>query len=149
MKLNQEGINLILSFEGFESQPYICAGGKATIGYGTTVYPNGVKVTMQDPPITKATAKKLFEATIIPYENAVAQLVKYPITENQAAALISFTYNVGIANFKSSTLLKRVNANTNDPAIRTEFSKWIKAKGKILNGLIKRRKAESDLYFKR
>jgi lysozyme len=61
--------------------------------------------------------------------------------------LVSFAYNVGVANFKKSTLLKLVNANPNDPNIKNEFMKWKKANSVVLNGLIKRRNEESNYYF--
>jgi lysozyme len=60
---------------------------------------------------------------------------------------VSFCYNLGPANLKSSTLLKKANVNPNDPTIAQEFLKWNKAGGKALKGLTKRRQAESDLYF--
>ena len=57
-------------------------------------------------------------------------------------------YNIGIGNFDLSTLKKKVIANPNDPAIRDEFMKWVSSKGKQLPGLVKRREAEANLYFK-
>ncbi len=66
---------------------------------------------------------------------------------NQFDALVSFCYNVGPANLKSSTLLKKVNINPNDPTIKNEFLKWTKAGGKVLKGLVTRRTAEAELYF--
>jgi lysozyme len=69
------------------------------------------------------------------------------INQNQFDALVSFCYNVGPGNLKSSTLLKKVNANPNDPTIRTEFLKWNKGGGKVLAGLTRRRTAEANLYF--
>jgi len=74
-------------------------------------------------------------------------LVKSNVTENNFAALVSFTFNVGTGNLKKSTLLKKVNLNPNDPTIRSEFMKWNKGAGKVLAGLTKRRQAEADLYF--
>ena len=65
----------------------------------------------------------------------------------QFDALVSFAYNVGVGNFAKSTLLKKVNANPNDPTIRSEFEKWNKANGRVLKGLVTRRKEEADLYF--
>jgi lysozyme len=69
------------------------------------------------------------------------------VSENQFSALVCFAYNVGIGNLKKSTLLKKVNVNPNDETIAAEFAKWNKAGGKVLNGLVRRRKAEADLYF--
>ena len=63
-------------------------------------------------------------------------------------SLVSLSYNIGISSFMNSTLLKKVNANPNDITIGLEFAKWNKGGGKILNGLVKRRAAESELYFR-
>ena len=81
------------------------------------------------------------------YENQVALLVRKPITQNQFDALVSFTYNLGATNLSKSTLLKKVNKNPNDKSIASEFMKWNRAGGKVLNGLTKRRKDEAALYF--
>lgn len=76
---------------------------------------------------------------------AVQRLVKTPITQEQYDALTSFTFNVGSGNLASSTLLKYLNAGQ-CRAAAAEFHKWIKAKGKVLNGLITRRERESALF---
>jgi lysozyme len=60
---------------------------------------------------------------------------------------VSFAYNLGTNALKGSTLLKKVNLKPADPAIQTEFEKWTHAAGKVLSGLVKRRKAEAYLYF--
>jgi lysozyme len=70
------------------------------------------------------------------------------LTQSQFDALTSFCYNLGGGNLKSSTLLKKVNLNPNDPTIKAEFLKWNKAGGKVLAGLTRRREAEATLYFK-
>jgi lysozyme len=70
------------------------------------------------------------------------------VNQNQYDALVSFVFNLGIGAFRKSTLLKKIQANPNDPAIRAEFMKWVNAGGKPLKGLITRRAAEADLYFK-
>jgi lysozyme len=77
----------------------------------------------------------------------IEEFVTVPINQNQADALISFAYNVGVGAFMSSTLLKRINAGGTEQAIRYEFSRWVKASGQTLPGLVRRREAEADLYF--
>lgn len=62
-------------------------------------------------------------------------------------AVVSFTFNLGAGNLYNSTLLKKVNRNPDDPAIRQEFEKWVYADGRVLQGLVDRRKAEADMYF--
>lgn len=148
MKTGQKGLDLIKKFEGWYSEPYLDPIGLATIGYGFTYYlPGRKKVTMKDKPLTKAQGEPMLKEILANYENDVNRLVKKPLNQNQFDALVSFTYNLGAKNLGESTLLKKVNINPNDPTIVTEFMKWVNAGGKPLNGLIRRRKAEADLYF--
>ena len=69
------------------------------------------------------------------------------INQNQFDALVSFVFNLGVGNFARSTLLRKIKSNPNDPTIRKEFERWIYAGGKVLNGLVRRRREEADLYF--
>jgi lysozyme len=147
-KTGSEGIKLIKFFEGFRSKPYLCPASIPTIGYGATYYPNGKKVTLNDAPIDEAYASQLLQNMLGMYEKSVDSFCRDDITQNQFDALVSFAYNLGIGALKSSTLLKKVNANPNDPTIRDEFNKWVMGGGKKLPGLVKRRASEADLYFK-
>lgn len=146
MKLNKKGIELMHQFEGLSLNAYICPAGVPTIGYGNTYYESGRKVQIGDS-ITKERAEKIFQWVADSFAIRVRQLVKKQLNENQFSALVSFTYNLGVANLKSSTLLKKVNVNPNDPTIFNEFLKWNKAGGKVLTGLTRRRQAEGNLYF--
>ena len=148
MRLGSKGLELIKSFEGFYSKPYLDPIGIPTIGYGATYYPNKKKVTMKDKPLTEKEASDLLKEMMVTYENDVKRLVKRELNQNQFNALVSFTYNLGSANLGKSTLLKKVNANPCDKTIKDEFLKWNKAGGKVLNGLTRRRNAEAELYFK-
>lgn len=151
--INSKGITLIKTFEGLKLQPYICPAGKPTIGYGTTVYPSGKKVKMTDPAITESIATKFLMHDISNAENHIIKLVTKPLTANQFSALVSFVYNVGTFNFKRSTLLKKVNINPDDVTIRNEFMKWVKITDPktgwkvVTKGLVRRRQAESELYY--
>jgi len=147
MKTSKKGIELIKRYEGFRSKPYLDAVGIPTIGYGATHYGNGIKVKMTDKPITEEEATILLSKMLVSYEDSVNRLVTRELNQNQFDALVSFTYNLGGANLKSSTLLKKVNANPCDRTIADEFNKWVNAGGKKLNGLVKRRKEEAKLYF--
>lgn len=147
MKLNKAGADLIKSFEGLKLTAYKCSANKETIGYGNTFYEDGTPVKLGDK-ITKERADSLFELISDDFAKKVVPLVKSKLNENQFGAIVSFAYNAGIGNLKSSTLLKKVNANPVDETIRAEFMKWDKAGGKQLAGLTRRRKAEADLYFK-
>jgi lysozyme len=146
-KSSSKGIELIKSFEGFYAKPYLCPANVATIGYGTIRYPNGKKVTLSDVPITKETATSYLMDNLTTYEKSVDAFCRDDINQNQFDALVSFCYNVGSTALKSSTLLKKVNANPNDPEIKFEFLKWNRGGGRVLKGLIRRREAEVQLYF--
>jgi lysozyme len=147
-KTSKQGIDLIKSFEGLKLKPYLCSAKVPTIGYGSTRYNNGVKVTLKDTPITEEKALVLLEDTLKQYELAVDAFCVDTINQNQFDALVSFAYNCGVGNLKSSTLLKKVNLNPSDPTISNEFLRWNKAAGKPLKGLTNRRIAEATLYFK-
>lgn len=144
MKTSQKGINLILSFEGFSAKPYLDSAGIPTIGYGNTYYPGGKKVTMKDPSISKEKGTELFSSVLPVYEKIVNSKIKVNLTQNQFDALVSHTYNTG----GSDTLFSLINKKANPEVIKNWFiSRYITAGGKVLNGLIRRRKAESDLFF--
>jgi len=144
MKTSQKGINLIVSFEGFSAKPYLDSARIPTIGYGNTYYPGGKKVTMKDPEITKERGDELFVAVLPTYEKIVNSKVKVDLTQNQFDALVSHTYNTG----GSDTLFSLINRKAADSEIKDWFIKrYITAGGKVLSGLIRRRKAEADLFF--
>lgn len=147
MKLNKAGSDLIKAFEGCKLKAYQCSAKKWTIGYGNTFYEDGSPV-LPGHAITQEKADQLFELIANDFAAKVAKLITSIVTLNQFAALVSFAYNCGVNNLQKSTLLKKVNANPNDPAIRAEFLRWNKAMGKVLLGLTRRREAEANLYFK-
>jgi len=147
--INKATLDLIKSFEGLVLKAYVdpATGGEPiTIGYGTTIYPNGEKVKLGDV-ITEVQATEYLQEDVDRFATKVYQLLKQPVNDNQFGALTSFAYNVGIGNLKSSTLLKKVNINPNDASIAAEFMKWNKAAGKVMKGLTRRRESESKLYF--
>jgi len=146
-KTGKKGIDLIKKFEGCSLIPYVCPAGVITIGYGNTFYPDGTRVTMADTPISEERAVELLQDILEDFEKYVDSFVVDSINQNQFDALVSFTYNLGPGNLKASTLLKKVNANPNDLSIQDEFMKWVKAGGRTLKGLVKRREAEASLYF--
>lgn len=144
MKISQNGIHLILFFEGFSAKPYLDSAGIPTIGYGNTYYPGGKKVTMKDPAISKEKGEELFSMVLPAYEKVVNNKIKIALTQNQFDALVSHTYNTG----GSDTLFSLINKKADPETIRHWFtSRYITAGGKVLNGLIRRRKAEADLFF--
>ncbi|WP_409246581.1 lysozyme, partial [Acinetobacter baumannii] len=102
------GVNLISGFEGTRFTAYDDGVGIWTIGTGTTVYPNGVKVKKGDA-CTAEQAKTYFKHDLAKFEKTVNESVTVPLTQNQFDALVSLTYNIGSGAFKNSTLLKKLN----------------------------------------
>lgn len=141
MKIGIDGLNLIKEFEGVRLQAYKCQADRWTIGYGhtTDVGPDDV--------ITEAQAVFLLRQDVAESERAVNRYVHVPLTQNQFDALVSFVFNLGIGNFRTSTLLKKLNAGDYDGAAQ-EFGRWIHAGGKALPGLVRRREAERVLFLK-
>lgn len=147
-KASDSCIALIKQYEGFRSKPYLCPAKIPTIGYGNTFYEDGRKVSLSDPEITEQRAVELLKFVLKSFEQYVDSYCRDDINQQQFDALVDFCYNVGPQNLKTSTLLKKVNLNPIDESIKLEFAKWVKGGGKTLPGLVKRRKSESDLYFK-
>lgn len=142
MMPSKNAIDLIKSFEGLKLKAYQDPIGIWTIGYGTIQYPNGRKVRQGDI-ITEdhATVYLMHEV------NLKSKGITAIVNQNQFDALVSFAYNLGTGALNRSTLLKKVKADPCDPTIRNEFMKWVNAGGRQLAGLVRRRKAEADLYF--
>lgn len=171
VKISQDGINLIKYFESLHDgdlskvglQPKMCPAGYWTEGYGHVIIHNGrmlegvenKELAYQLSKIkTEEDAIKTLMDDLTRYEDTVNTYVKIAITQSQFDALTSFTYNVGKGNFRSSTLLKKLNNlvyNNNRllEEVATEFLRWNKAKGKVLKGLTLRRIAEKNLFLKR
>jgi lysozyme len=148
MNISKKGIEFIIAFEGIRTKPYLCSAKICTIGVGTTIYPNGVKVSMSDKPITLEQAKEYLMHDLQKFEKGVSELIgQTNLTQNQFDALVSFAYNCGLGNLKTSTLLKLVRALPTSEAIFNQFLRWNKAGGKEVSGLTRRRKAEAELYY--
>lgn len=143
---SDNGIALIKRFEGYRSSPYICPAGVPTIGYGTIIYPDGRKVSRSDADIKESQATAYLRSDVSRFESHVKKMVTSEINQHQFDALVSFAYNLGTGALKRSTLLKKVNADPNDPSIKDEFLRWVNAGGKKLKGLVLRREAEAQLY---
>lgn len=146
MEISRKGIDLIKSFEGFRPKMYLDSANLPTIGWGTLIDEEGEKWLLTAT-INELTAENLLRLDIIIFEKRLALLIKKPLTQNQYDAIVSFAYNVGTAAVRKSTLLIKLNKNPNDPTIRNEFMKWIRAGGKENKGLKNRRAKEADLYF--
>lgn len=157
MKTGSQGIELITFYEGIRLEPYLCPANKVTIGIGKVLldkdgnmlqgkdgllkskdlYPEYQKITKD---IAIADLKKDLEH----YEKSINSL-KIDLKQNEFDALVSFIYNLGFGALQQSTLLKRINTREGD--IEAAFMMWVKAGGKTLPGLVKRRKAEATLFL--
>jgi lysozyme len=137
---------LIEEYEGIKLKAYRCPKGIPTIGIGSTRYDDGRKVKLGDE-ISLDYAEMLYEREVDKIRKEVDQLVIPDLNRNQEDALVSFAYNIGINAFKSSTLLEKVNKDPRSNSIKREFMKWTTSGGRRLKGLVKRRRAEVDLYF--
>ncbi|QHI96135.1 glycoside hydrolase family protein [Aristophania vespae] len=137
---------LIKQFEGCSLIPYLCPAGFWTIGYGSTVSANGKPVTDLTKPITWSEANSLLLSTIQDVQKQLARVVTIFVTPQQEAALISLIYNIGIGNFRRSTLLKLLNTGQMKQAAE-QFLRWNKSQGQTLSGLTQRRKAERAVFL--
>ena len=143
LKINNEGLNLVKSFEGCRLTAYKCPAGVWTIGYGHTGKVDG-KAICAGMTITEAKATELLKQDMTKFENAVltcSELTFKP-NENQFSALVSFAFNCGAGNLK--TLVKGRSA----AVVAEKLLLYNKANGKVLSGLTRRRKAERELFLK-
>lgn len=136
---------LMRRFEGFYPKPYLCPAGVPTIGYGSTYYEDGTRVTLIDAPIDRERAEALLlwavRTVYIPQVLRLCSGLDHP---DRLAALIDFTYNLGGTALKNSTLRRKVNAGEWG-TVPAELLKWNKAGGKALRGLTLRREVEAQL----
>ena len=142
MKLDEKGYQALHDSEGLRLKPYLDTRGIPTIAMGNTFYENGKKVTMLDSPITKLEAERLGKVIADRFAAEVTALIKSKVNQNQFNALVSIAYNIGINGFKTSSFLKLVNKNPDDPKIKEAIMLWTKNKE-----LIERRKSELNQYF--
>lgn len=143
MKTSEQGINFIKHFEGFRNKPYQDVVGKWTVGYGHLIK-SGDGVVINDF-ITPVQATGLLKQDLVHAEDCVNNNVTISLSQNQFDALVSFVYNLGCGAFKSSTLLRKLNAGDSKGAA-IEFPRWNKAGGAAYPGLTNRRIAEQKLF---
>jgi lysozyme len=139
MNISDKGLALIKRFEGLRLNAYRCPAGIWTIGYGHT---GGVHDGMK---ISHSEADQLLRADVERFEHDVDRLAG-PCTQGEFDALVSFTLNLGPEALRSSTLLKLHRLGQHRLAA-AEFGRWVHAGGRKLDGLVKRRAAEADLYL--
>jgi lysozyme len=139
MNISQEGISLIKKFEGCELEAYKCAAGVWTIGYGHT------KDVKEGDSILKEDAESMLMHELQEYCNDVDIAVKVDLKQNEFDALVSWTYNLGLTNLNSSTMLKVLNEGKHDE-VPAQMKRWNKASGQVKQGLIRRREAEALMF---
>lgn len=147
-RINDAGLALIKRFEGLELTAYRDAVGVLTIGYGHT----GPDV-KREMTITHGEAERLLLSDLSRFENGVeAMLTGYQATDGEFSAMVSLSFNIGLANLATSTLLKRHKLGNRIGAANA-FLMWDKARNpatgqlRQLPGLIRRREAERKLYL--
>ena len=145
MHISPSGIDLICNFEGKRLTAYDDGVGVWTIGFGTTVYPNGIKV-MKGDTCTEAQAKTYMAHDLKKFEATVNKAVTVQLNQNQFDALVSLAYNIGTNAFSKSTLVKKLNANDIRGAA-DQFDVWVNAGGKRMQGLVNRRTKEKALFL--
>lgn len=138
-RLNEAGLALLKKWEGCKLTSYKDIGGVWTIGYGHT------SSACPDMRITQEQADYLLREDLATFESAVDKAVKVPLTDNQFAALVVFTYNVGRGAFNNSTLLRKLNAG-DYASVPSELLRWNKVKGVPIKGLTNRRNGEVELW---
>ena len=131
----------ITESEGLRLEVYKDSAGFPTIGYGHLLLP-GEKFTK----ITKEKANELLQNDLSIADGAITQYVKVPVNNNQRAALLSLIFNIGRGNFVKSTLLKKLNEGNYQEA-GDRFLRFVFSGGKKIQGLVKRRERERELFF--
>lgn len=139
MQISEEGRQLIKKFEGCELEAYKCSANVWTIGYGRT------KNVSRGDTCTQEQADKWLEEELPVYGAYVSDAVLVPLDQNEFDALVSWVYNLGPTNLNNSTMLKVLNDNKKNE-VPNQMRRWNKANGKVLEGLERRRLAESLLF---
>lgn len=147
--VHPKGLELTKVSEGWVPKLYNDAAGYCTIGYGHLLKKarcNGTEPAEFLAGISKTRGSILLVSDMSGAQITVAMAVKVPLSDVQYSALTDFVFNVGGANFRASTLLKRINANQFDQ-VPVQLRRWILAGGKSYPGLVTRRDAEIALFF--
>lgn len=137
---------LCKQFEGFRGKPYLCPAGIPTIGYGSTYYADGRKVTLNDPLMSEPEATTLLlqelHHTYLP--GVLRNCPTLLTDEKKCNAIVDFAYNLGTGRLQTSTLKRKINAQDWDGA-KEQLLLWTKGGGRVLPGLFIRRNAECRL----
>ena len=166
MKTSEAGIHLMHQFEGYRNKPYQCSAHMWTVGWGHVIYQDQIRLPMvrkegytgllrHEYPLragdnrawSKEELVEIFKADISSFESGVLRLAPN-LAGHQGCfdACVAFAYNVGLGNFQRSAIRQRIQREDWQGAADA-FMQWTKAGGKVLNGLVRRRSAERDLFL--
>jgi len=152
MRTSKTGIQMLKAFEGLGDgnratkglfEPYKCPAGVWTIGYGSTYLLDGTRVTASTKALTEPECEALMVKTLATYEAPVDELL---LNQNQYDACVSLCYNIGVANFRKSTVYKKLKAGVTPT--KENWLAWNKAGGKVIRGLTNRREIEWAYFIK-
>lgn len=133
-------------FEGFVGPPYLCPGLVPSIGYGSTRWPDGTRVTLRDRPITREQAEQLLQHDLQRrFLPEVLRLCPTVASAPHLGALLSWTYNLGAGNLGASTMRRLILARQWD-GVPAQMVRWVYADGQRLPGLVRRRRAEALVW---
>lgn len=155
MRMSQVGVKLLVQLEGFKEQVYRDSAGLPTVGVGhlltqdelssgRIVLADGRVLDFRDG-LTKGEVADLLRDDLPRFEEAVERLVVVPLEQYQFDALVSFAFNVGTGAFKRSTLLRLLN-DGDYAAVPGQLTRWNKAGGRVIKGLVNRRKTEGEVW---
>jgi lysozyme len=143
MTYSQDCVDLVKQSEGFSAHPYKDSAGYGTIGYGHKI----VAGEDFEDGLTVSEAETLMRADLDKTAGAVNELVKVPLSQGQFDALTDFAFNLGAANLRNSTLLRKLNSGYGEE-VPAELLRWVYAGGEKLPGLVTRRQREVALWNK-
>jgi lysozyme len=144
MLLPDAALALIKAFEGLRLRPYVCPAGYWTIGYGHVLSPAEKEKYRE---ISPNEAELLLVEDAQRTERAVRRLILVPLTENELAALISFTFSLGSGALQRSTLRQMLNRDEDREEVAEQFLRWVFAAGRKLQGLVRRRQSEGLVFL--
>ena len=139
MKISEDGLELIKKFEGCETTAYQDSVGVWTIGFGHTKgVEEGQTCSIED-------AESMLADEMDEYEGYINNMVKVDLQQHEFDSLVAWVYNLGPTNLSESTMLKVLNGGQFD-RVPDEMNRWTRAGGEILEGLVRRRQAESLMF---
>ena len=145
--INEAGLGIIKTFEGWSASVYRCPAGRYTVGWGSTWDHRGRPITADQADISEKYVTTLLRRELRHVESAVRRLITAELNENMFSAIASWAYNCGTSAMHKSTLRMKLNREDYEGAAN-ELPKWRRAGGRVLLGLVRRRKVEQALFLK-